>query len=449
MLPVITIVGRPNVGKSTLFNRLTHSKEAIVADMPGVTRDRQYGEGVFEGKPFIVIDTGGIAEPDDPDMAKVTEKQVAMAIEEAHALLFVVDAKAGVVNADLEIMKTLRQHKDKPIFLLINKSDRKQAEIVESEFYELGLERMHVIAAKTGRGFSDLMDDVLSLFPDAASDAEQEDEERTSMAILGRPNVGKSTLVNRLLGEDRVVVFDRPGTTRDTIAIPFDRRDEKYLLIDTAGIRKRTKVKETVETFSVIKAMQAIKRSDVVVYVVDAREGVTDQDMRLLSLVIQTGNAMVIAFNKWDHMDEYEKEQFKQAVDRKLVFATFVRRYFISAKYGTGVGHLYDAVAECKKALSQSFSTPLLTKVMMSAIEKHQPPLVKGRRVKLRYAHIGRRHPLVVVVHGKQVERLPGAYKQYLVNFFRKTFNLVGVPLAIKCVNDDNPYQPEQKRPKE
>lgn len=445
MLPVITIVGRPNVGKSTLFNRLTHSRDAIVADMPGVTRDRQYGEGVHEGRPFIVIDTGGIAEPDDPEMAVVTEQQVTMAIEEADALLFVVDAKAGVVNADLDIMETLRRYPDKPLFLLINKSDRFEADMVRSEFYELGLSQMHVIAATTGRGVDDLLQDIFTLFPEADTQAVLPEDDRTSIAILGRPNVGKSTLVNRLLGEDRVVVFDRPGTTRDTIAIPFDRRDEKFTLIDTAGIRKKARIKESVETFSVIKAMQAIKKADVVIYVVDAREGVTDQDMRLLNLIIQTGNALVIAFNKWDHMDEYEKEQFKQAVDRKLVFAEFVRRYFISAKYGTGVGHLYDAIAESQQALVQKFSTPELTKALLSAIEKHQPPLVKGRRVKLRYAHVGRRHPLVIVVHGKQVERLPGAYKQYLVNFYRKIFKLTGIPLAIKCVNDDNPYVDEGK----
>lgn len=441
MLPVLTIVGRPNVGKSTLFNQLTRTRDAIVADMPGVTRDRQYGEGRLGKVPFIVVDTGGIAEPDDPDMVDVTERQVAQAIAESDTVLFMVDAKSGLSTGDQEIARQLRRYSDKKVVVVVNKSDRVQADIAASEFFQLGFSDIHVIAASTGRGVEVLLTHVLpDNVDDIADPTPEATDERIRIAVLGRPNVGKSTLINRLLGEERVIVFDRPGTTRDTISIPYDRDGVHYTLVDTAGIRRRSKVDEGVETFSVVKAMQAMKKAHVVVMVMDAREGITEQDSRLLGLIIDSGNAFVLTFNKWDHMSEYDRDQFKLAVERKLSFAHYARRYFISAKHGTGVGQLYDAINESRLALQQDFETSRLTRILMKAVETHQPPLVHGRRVKLRYAHLASRHPLGIVIHGKQVERLPGAYKHYLTNAYRKALNLTGVPLLMKFVSDNNPY---------
>ena len=443
MLPVFTIVGRPNVGKSTLFNYLTKTRDAIVGDTPGITRDRHYGEASCDDRDFIIVDTGGIAESDDPDMAEMTEKQVDLAIQESDVVLFIVDAKAGITNGDQAIAKQLRPLTHKKIILVVNKADRELAGVASSEFHALGLKQLFVISATSGRGVNDMLTQLLAYFPIKKNidvDDSADEEKRTRIAILGRPNVGKSTLINRLLGEERVLVLDRPGTTRDSIAIPFDHHDKKYTLIDTAGIRRRGKIVEDIEIFSVIKAMQAMKAADVVILVIDAREGVTDQDMRLLGLILQTGNALVLAFNKWDHMNEEERDQFKAAVDRKLPFANFARHYFISAKHGTGVGKLYEAIDETQNALKQGFSTPELTRLIMSAAETHQPPLSKGRRVKLRYAHLGSRKPLLIVIHGKQVEGLVSSYKQFLVSYVRKALRLTGIPLMIKCVSDDNPY---------
>lgn len=445
-IPVLTIVGRPNVGKSTLFNRITHTRDAIVGDTPGITRDRQYGEGEIEKHQFIIVDTGGIAEPDDPIMGAMTELQVNQAIKEADVILFVVDAFVGIANGDWEIAKQLRAQTNKPVYLLVNKAERALADMVTSEFYKLGIKKIFAIAATIGRGVNAMLTEVLSEFPENISDEnEKVDDSRTRITVLGRPNVGKSTLINRIFGEDRVIVLDRAGTTRDSIEIPYERNGKKYTLIDTAGIRRRGKVTEEIEIFSVIKAMQAMKQSHVVVLVVDARDGLSEQDMRLMGLIMETGNALVLAFNKWDGMSEEERDAFKRAVDRRLPFATFARRYYISAKHGTGVGQLYDAIDETQTALSQPFATHELTKILMMATEDHQPPLVQGRRVKLRYAHLGSKRPLVFVIHGKQVDKLPGSYQQYLINYYRERLKLVGIPLIIKFICDNNPYVDESK----
>lgn len=441
MLPVFAVVGRPNVGKSTLFNRLTKTRNAIVSDIPGVTRDRHYGEGKSGERTFIVVDTGGIAEPDDPIIAEMTKDQATLAMQEADVVLFVVDAKAGLTTGDLAIIKQLRRFTNKKLVLVVNKSDRDSGEVASSDFYTLGIKKIFPISATTGRGVEAMIAALLSEFTEEKSeDAAVADSARTRITVLGRPNVGKSTLINCLFGEERVIVLDRPGTTRDSIEIPFDRHGKQYLLIDTAGIRRRGKIDEAIESFSVIKAMQAMKQANVVILVIDAREGITDQDMRLLGLILETGNALVLAFNKWDHMSEEDRKRFKETVDRKLPFANFARRYYISAKHGTGVGKLYDAVDETQAALEQPFSTHQLTSIMMAAAEEHQPPLAQGRRVKLRFAHVGSRRPLTFVVHGKQVEKLAGSYKQFLVNYYRKTLELTGIPLIVKCVNDDNPF---------
>ena len=438
MLPVIAIVGRPNVGKSTLFNYLTKTRDALVADWPGVTRDRKYGLGVVGSSQYWLIDTGGLAEPDDPAMSTLTDQQVRMAIDEADRILFVVDGKDGLTAPDRVIAEELRQRYAEKVILVVNKSDRNESYQVVSDFYQLGLGEPFPTAASMGRGMKPMIDKVLADLPKV--DISQQQYPGIRIAVVGRPNVGKSTLINRILGEDRVVVCDRPGTTRDSVAIPFERRGQDYTLIDTAGVRRRARVDNAIEKFSVIKTLQSMELAQVVIMVFDAHEDVTDQDLNLLGKVLELGKAVILAFNKWDDMDEYSREQFKKSIDRKLEFVNFARRYFISALHGTGVGKLYQAIDEAHEAVNTQVSTPDLTRALERAIKEHQPPLVRGRRVKLRYAHMGGHDPLVFVIHGKQVSRLPGSYKRYLVNFFRKRFNINAIPIHLNFVNDDNPY---------
>lgn len=442
MLPVITIIGRPNVGKSTLFNCLTKTRDALVADFPGVTRDRQYGRGVTGGRPYLVIDTGGIVEASHPGMDKQVEKQVQQAIDEADWVIFLVDAKAGLTAADAIIAERLRAHQKK-ISLVVNKIDRLDPDVVTGEFYQLGFGVPHPIAAKNGRGVEAFIQELLKPFPlpETIPDAET----GICIAVMGRPNVGKSTLINRILGEERVIVFDEPGTTRDSIFIPYDRRDQRYTLIDTAGVRRRTKIEDAIEKFSVIKSLQALEKAHVVIMVFDSRDGITDQDMRLLGWILESGRGLVLAFNKWDNMSEYERERMKQAIDRRLGFVDFARRYLISALHGTGVGELYRAIDEAYASSTQELATPLLTQVLERAIFDHQPPLVSGRRIRLRYAHLGGHHPLVIVVHGKQIESLPDSYRRYLAHYFRKSFDLVGIPVMVQFINDKNPFIRQKK----
>jgi GTP-binding protein len=438
MNPVIALVGRPNVGKSTLFNRLTRSRDALVADFPGLTRDRKYGEGKTEERDYIVIDTGGIS-GDEAGIDQVMAEQSLLAIEEADAVLFLVDGKAGLNPSDELIADHLRRC-EKPCYLVVNKTDGIDIDVALGDFYGLGLVGLpRPIAASHGRGVSQLIEDVLAPFP-AANEFPEDSEGGIRIGVVGRPNVGKSTLVNRMLGEERVVVYDKAGTTRDSIYIPYRRNDKPYTLIDTAGVRRRRSVTETVEKFSIVKTLQAIKDSHVVVLVVDAHEGLTEQDMHLLGFVIDAGRALVIAVNKWDGMSADDKAHVKHELQARLEFAKFARIHFISALHGSGVGDLYKSVEEAHKCAFTKWSTNKLTTLLEDAIEDHQPPLVHGRRIKLRYAHLGGSNPPLFIVHGNQTNALPTTYKRYLENKFIKVLKIRGTPVRFEFRTSDNPF---------
>ncbi|OHU89057.1 MULTISPECIES: ribosome biogenesis GTPase Der [Pseudoalteromonas] len=465
MLPVIALVGRPNVGKSTLFNRLTRTRDALVADFPGLTRDRKYGQANYDGYEFIVVDTGGIDGSEEGIETEMAEQSL-LAIEEADIVLFLVDARAGMNAADQAIAQHLRKQQKK-CFLVANKTDGIDADSSCAEFYQLALGEVYHIAAAHGRGVTQLLD--VTLQPVIAELASQEDElqqddaelaelylegedgeaedgkagfedKPIKLAIIGRPNVGKSTLTNRILGEERVIVYDMPGTTRDSIYIPMTRNEREYVLIDTAGVRKRKKVSDVVEKFSVIKTLKAIEDANVVLLVVDAREGISDQDLSLLGFALNSGRSLVIAVNKWDGLDDYVKERIKSELDRRLGFIDFARLHFISALHGTGVGHLFESVDEAYDSATKRISTAMLRRIMDMAQADHQPPLVRGRRVKLKYAHAGGYNPPRIVIHGNQVHDLPDSYKRYLMNYYRKALNIMGTPIKIEFREGDNPY---------
>lgn len=438
MKPVIALVGRPNVGKSTLFNQLTKSRDALVADLPGLTRDRKYGDACIDNKSFIVIDTGGIGEGEEGIDAYMAE-QSRTAIEEADIVLFLVDGRAGRVAADEQIAREIRTL-GKTIHVVVNKVDGIQEDVAKSEFHALGMGELFGIAASHGRGVHQMMNQVLVNFPEDEEQVE-DPEAGIKIAIVGRPNVGKSTLVNRLLGEDRVVVFDMPGTTRDSIYIPFERQGERYTLIDTAGVRRRGRVNETVEKFSVIKTLQAIKDAHVVVLVMDARESIVDQDLNLLGFVLESGRALVIAINKWDGMTDYERQTLRNDMQRRFDFIPYVKIHLISAKFGTAVGDLYPSIKRAYDSAMIRVPTNQLTQLLADAIEQHQPPLVSGRRIKLRYCHMGGQNPPLFVIHGNQTESVPSVYKRYLENTFRKALKLQGTPVQLEFKTSDNPYK--------
>ncbi|MBS7663645.1 ribosome biogenesis GTPase Der [Pseudomonas lalucatii] len=458
MVPVIALVGRPNVGKSTLFNRLTRTRDAIVGDLSGLTRDRQYGEAKWQGRTYIVIDTGGISGDEEGIDAKMAEQSL-QAIEEADAVLFLVDARAGLSASDQMIGEHLRK-RNKHSFLVVNKVDNLDTDLARAEFSPLGMGEALAIAGAHGRGITQMLEAVLGGFPkDAGEPAEGEEAEEVAegeeakripgpsekdgikLAIIGRPNVGKSTLVNRMLGEDRVIVYDQAGTTRDSIYIPFERDGEKYTLIDTAGVRRRGKIFEAVEKFSVVKTLQAIQDSNVVVFVMDAREGVVDHDLNLLGFVLESGRALVIALNKWDGMEPSERDYVKTELQRRLFFVDFADIHFISALHGTGVGHLYKSVQASFQSAITRWPTSRLTQILEDAVREHQPPLVNGRRIKLRYAHLGGANPPLIVIHGNQVESVPRAYSRYLENTYRRVLKLVGTPIRIEYKGGENPYE--------
>ncbi|MBO1255355.1 ribosome biogenesis GTPase Der [Alteromonas sp. 5E99-2] len=458
MLPVVALVGRPNVGKSTLFNRLTHTRDALVADFPGLTRDRKYGQASYEERQFIVVDTGGIS-GDEAGIDMHMAEQSLKAIDEADVVMFMVDARAGVLPADVGIAEHLRKV-SKTVYLVANKVDGIDGDSESAEFYSLGLGTVHQIAAAHGRGIGQLLTTTLSPlasdFPDmkiepqsdeaaTEEDAEAQRERLQSLpiklAIVGKPNVGKSTLTNRILGEDRVVVFDMPGTTRDSIFIPFERDEREYIIIDTAGVRKRKKVSDAVEKFSIVKTLQAIEESNVVLLVIDAREGITDQDLSLLGFVLNSGRSLVIAVNKWDGLNQDIKNDIKREIDRRLGFIDFARLHFISALHGSGVGNLFESVQEAYHSATKRVNTALLTQIMEMAQDDHQPPMVRGRRVKMKYAHAGGYNPPVVVIHGNQVQDLPSAYKRYMTNYYRKALEMMGTPIKVEFREGSNPFE--------
>ncbi|PCJ23250.1 MAG: ribosome biogenesis GTPase Der [SAR86 cluster bacterium] len=444
MRPVIAIVGRPNVGKSTLFNRLTRSRDALVANIPGLTRDRQYGQGNLDGKSFIAIDTGGLT-GDEEGIDMEMASQSLQAIEEANICLFMVDAKDGLLPDDNRILDHLRK-RSKNTFLIVNKIDGRDQDAALVDFYSLGMSEIFPITATQGRGVPSMLNHVLSEFEKQAENAEgqtgSEDDQvqGIKIAIAGRPNVGKSTLVNRMLGEDRVVVYDEPGTTRDSVYIPFERRGRFYTLIDTAGIKKRGRTKETVEKFSVVKSLQAIQDAHVVVLLVDARTGIVEQDLHLLGYVIETGRALVIAINKWDGMEHDAKEKVRSEIRRRFIFVNFAKIHFISALYGTAVGDLYKSIHAAYESANKKLVTNRLTELLQDAVKDHAPPIVNGRRIKLRYAHAGGQNPPVIVIHGRQTEKLPGSYSRYLEKTFRKALRLEGTPVRIELRSGDNPF---------
>ncbi len=440
MLPVVAIVGRPNVGKSTLFNALTRTRDALVADMPGVTRDRQYGISRVGSTPCLLVDTGGLMSKAE-GIDHLTAQQVLAAVEESEVVLFVLSARDGLMPEDHEVAALLRKS-GKPIVLLANKTDGMDADTALADFASLGMGDPLAVSAEHRRGLDDVMDSCAELLPLAAEDEpEEEDSGLLKLAIVGRPNVGKSTLVNRLLGEERVLTFDMPGTTRDTISTRLERDGQQYELIDTAGVRRRSRITEAVEKFSTIKALQAIERAHVVVLMLDAREGLTDQDTTLLGHVLNEGRALVIALNKWDGLDKEHRDQVKMELDRRLTFVTWARRITLSALHGSGIQELLDAVQQAWRSASMDLPTPQLTQVLTDAFEAHQPPMKQGRTAKLRYAHSGGKHPPRIVVHGSRTDTIPEAYTRYLSNCFIRHFKLKGTPLVIEYRNSDNPYK--------
>lgn len=479
--PVVALVGRPNVGKSTLFNRLTRTRDALVADFPGLTRDRKYGQAHLAGYDFIVIDTGGIDGTEEGVEEKMAEQSL-LAIEEADIVLFLVDARAGLTSADIGIANYLRQRQNKTTVVVANKVDGIDADSHCAEFYQLGLGEIAQIAASQGRGIANLMEQVLSPLAEKMAEKEEEsavenddvsemaqhdewdedfdfsneedtalldeelaqeqtpDSQNIKIAIVGRPNVGKSTLTNRILGEDRVVVYDMPGTTRDSIYIPMERDGQQYTLIDTAGVRKRGKVHLAVEKFSVIKTLQAIQDANVVLLTIDARENISDQDLSLLGFILNSGRSLVIVVNKWDGLNQEVKDRVKSELDRRLDFIDFARVHFISALHGSGVGNLFESVKEAYECATQKMTTSMLTRILQIAVDEHQPPMISGRRVKLKYAHPGGYNPPIIVIHGNQVDKLPDSYKRYLSNHFRRSLKIIGSPIRLQFQEGNNPF---------
>jgi GTP-binding protein len=438
MLPTLVLVGRPNVGKSTLFNRLTRSRDALVADLPGLTRDRHYGRGRIGERPYLVVDTGGLEPVAKEGILHEMAKQTRQAVDEADMVLFIVDGRDGLTPHDHIIATQLRKT-GRPVLLLVNKAEGMQSARVTSEFHELGLGTPIPISSAHGDNVAEMIEVALDELPAAEAEAEEKSN-HPKLAIVGRPNVGKSTLVNAILGEERVIAFDQPGTTRDSIYIDFERGGKQYTIIDTAGVRRRGKVDEAIEKFSVVKTLQAIEDANVVVLVVDARDQITEQDAHLADFVLQAGRALVLAVNKWDGLDEYKRDTTKRDIERKLHFLSFAKHHFISALNGTGVDALLKSVNQAYTAAMAKLPTPQLTRVLEEAIQKQQPPRVGSFRPKMRYAHQGGSNPPLIIIHGSALDKVPDSYSRYLEKTFCDAFKLQGTPLRIEFKSGKNPF---------
>ena len=449
MKPTIVLVGRPNVGKSTLFNRLTKTRDALVADIPGLTRDRHYGHGKVGSKPYLVVDTGGFEPLAKDGIMHEMARQTEQAIAEADAVVFVVDGRTGITALDKEIANKLRKA-ERPVFVAVNKSEGMSRGVVIADFHELGLGEPLAISAAHGEGVRSLVEDVLEPYPEPEEDKNENDV--LKVAIVGRPNVGKSTMINALLGEDRVIAFDQPGTTRDAIYVDFERGGKHYTLIDTAGLRRKGKVFETIEKFSVIKTLQSIEDANVVVLVLDARQDISDQDAHIAGFVLESGRALVVAVNKWDGLEAYAREQIKGELESKLKFLSFANFHYVSALKGQGLAHVFRSVDAAYKAATTDLSTPQLTRTLIDAVAKQSPPRSGIFRPKLRYAHQGGRNPPVIVIHGNALDKVPDSYRRYLEHVFREVFKLQGTPLRIQFNISENPFAdrkaPEQNRRK-
>lgn len=449
MIPTIVLVGRPNVGKSTLFNRLTKSRDALVADLPGLTRDRHYGRGLGASQPYLVVDTGGFEPNTDSGILKAMAKQTLQAIDEADAIIFLVDGRQGATPQDMEIANRLRKCSC-PVLLAVNKTEGMQKAVVSADFHELGLGYPLSISSAHGEGVRDIIELALEHFKVTEDEpvTDYTGDRIPKVAIVGRPNVGKSTLVNALLGEERVIAYDEPGTTRDSIHIDLEKNGKHYTLIDTAGVRKRGRIFEAIEKFSVIKTIQAVEEANVVILVVDAQEGITEQDAHVAAYILDAGRALVVAINKWDGLKDDERDWIKREIDRKLQFLDFAEFHYISALRKKGLPELFKSVDIAYKAAFAKLATPQLTRVLMDAMQQHQPPISKGIRPKLRYAHQGGSNPPVVVIHGSHVDGVKDAYTRFLEKTFRRTFQLSGTPLRVQYKQGHNPFAEEEEKRK-
>ena len=441
MKSIVAIVGRPNVGKSTLFNNLTSTRNALVADRPGITRDRQYGLVHHNSRSFLVIDTGGIGEinEESKEIAGLMTKQTMVAASDASLLVWVVDGRTGLTNTDEILAKELRKL-DKPIFLVINKLEGNLSNNVINDFYKLGLETILPISSKRGDGVNQLLKAILSQLPPQTENI-IEVKESTTISILGKPNVGKSTLINKIIGEERLLTFDRPGTTRDSIEIKIERNGKNFILIDTAGVRRKNKVNDSVEKFSILKSFEAIESANIIILLIDGKEGVTEQDGTLLGMIQDSGKSIIIAINKMDEIDDLEKDRIKSELCRKFSFIDYAQYHYISALDGIGINSLFKKIAAINKSKNTNFTTSHLTEMLQNAVLKHPPKIINGRRIKLRYMHLGSTNPIRLIIHGNQTKGVPESYKKYLSKMLRKKMNLLGTPVLIELKNSENPFK--------